>query len=246
MTNKLRYYGVNPLIRIFLCYILFSFVACDRSKIAEPDAQRMEQKEDTAVVENVAVPIDTIPLNYDPSLWTNIRVLLPDVDMDIRYATSNNFVGEPIYDCGGCFLRPKVAVALAKVHQDLIDEGYGGIKIFDCYRPRPYQQRLWDKVPDPRFVSDPKKGSMHTRGAAVDLTIVDTDGKILNMGTDFDSFERESYHNYPFKDSTITVNRNLLKRAMYKRGFKHISTEWWHYSYTLKNYPLSDWVWECD
>lgn len=189
----------------------------------------------------------SIVIDYDTTLWANILHLDSTIQTDIRYATDNNFVKESIYDCAGCYLRPEVAKALVLVHKDLQEMGYGGIKVFDCYRPRPYQQRLWDKVPDPRFVSDPKKGSNHTRGMAVDLTIIDTYEKNLNMGTKFDHFGEEAYHGHSeFEHTIIKKNRELLQNAMKKRGFKHLRTEWWHYSYTLKQYKLSDWVWNCD
>lgn len=232
------------LISILLVLI---FNACKNSNEQQEDKTATTTpavKEEKPVQEPIKEDIIP-PINYDSNLWTNILVLDPSIELDIRYATNNNFVGEPIYDCAGCYLRPEVAKALIQVHQDLIEQGYGGIKIFDCYRPRPFQQRLWDKVPDPRFVSNPKKGSMHTRGAAVDLTILDTYGKNLNMGTEFDVFTKDAYHGNTQIDSVAQENRILLKRVMYKRGFKHISTEWWHYSYTLKNYNLSDWVWDC-
>ncbi len=184
-------------------------------------------------------------LEYDSSRWINIAHLEPEIKLDIRYATTRNFVGDVMYDCGKCFLRPEVAQAVVKIHSDLKSKGYGGLKIFDCYRPKPYQQRLWDRIPDQRYVSPPDKGSMHTRGAAVDLTIVDKEGNELDMGTDFDYFGKEAYHGFEHPEEIIK-NRNLLKSAMYKRGFKHIRTEWWHYSYTIRNYSLSEWVWPCN
>lgn len=214
------------------------------------------KKEQNTSTSKAVTNTDTIPkqtkttpisINYDTSLWANIQHLDTSIETDIRYATDNNFVKEAIYDCAACYLRPEVAKALVLVHQDLKEMGYGGIKVFDCYRPRPYQQRLWDKVPDPRFVSDPKKGSNHTRGMAVDLTIIDTYEKNLNMGTDFDYFGEEAFHGHSaFEQSIIEKNRKLLINTMKRRGFKHLSTEWWHYSYTLKQYKLSDWVWDCD
>lgn len=234
---------ISKYINIILFIILISLVAC-KKKQASNTSDIIPQPAPKEEVKTKTI-IPPVVINYDTTIWTNIRLLDTSILLDIRYATENNFVGEPIYDCGECFLRPEIADALVKVHNDLKEKGYGGIKIFDCYRPRPYQQRLWDKVPDPRFVSNPKKGSMHTRGAAVDLTIVDTYGKNLNMGTEFDSFEKKAYHNYPDLDSLVIQNRQTLKQSMFKRGFKHISTEWWHYSYTLKNYDLSDWVWDC-
>jgi D-alanyl-D-alanine dipeptidase len=229
------FYTMKP--NLFVCLwlaIALLFSSCDIEKSTSPPQSVIE-------IDTIPIPIiSPVIIDYDTSLWANIKFLDPSIH-------TNNFVKEVIYDCAGCYLRPEVAKALVLVHQDLKEMGYGGIKVFDCYRPRLYQQRLWDKVPDHRFVSDPKKGSNHTRGMAVDLTIIDTYGKKLNMGTNFDHFGKESYHEYSkFEDSIIGKNRKLLISAMKKRGFKHIRTEWWHYSYTLKQYKLSDWVWNCD
>jgi D-alanyl-D-alanine dipeptidase len=125
-----------------------------------------------------------------PDGWTEITTLDPTIKLDLRYATSNNFVKEKMYDCGRCFYRTTVADALLKAHKALQKQGYGGLKMYDCYRPRPIQWKLWKKVPDPRYVADPRKGSMHNRGMAADLTIVDKDGKELDMGTEFRLFRR--------------------------------------------------------
>lgn len=230
---------------VLMISLLFLLASCKKNTKQNENNQNVTVKKTEKQPEVQETKTRLPVINYDTTLWTNIKVLNANIELDIRYATDNNFVGEPIYDCAACYLRPEVAEALIKVHEDLIELGYGGIKIFDCYRPRPYQQRLWDKVPDPRFVSDPKKGSMHTRGAAIDLTIIDTYGKNLNMGTEFDVFGKEAYHGNTQLEPVVQENRLLLKQAMYKRGFKHIRTEWWHYSYTLKNYKLSDWVWDC-
>ncbi len=231
--------------RIFiLMIILWACISCKKQKKTPPEKVPITPKEELLEVQK-KIPEREINIYYDTSRWYNILDLDPSIQIDIRYATENNFVGEIMYDCGECFLRPEVAKAIVKINKDVKEKGMGGIKIFDCYRPRPYQQRLWDRVPDQRFVSPPSKGSMHTRGAAVDLTLLDKEGNELDMGTDFDSFEKEAYHNFPHEPH-ILKNRSLLKSMMYKRGFKHISTEWWHYSYTLQNYSLSDWVWECN
>ena len=163
----------------------------------------------------------------------------------MKYATTDNFVDEKMYDCGRCFLRPEVAQAVKEIQDTLKNLGYG-LKVFDCYRPRPIQFRLWKKVPDPRYVSDPNKGSMHNRGAAVDLTLVDAEGKELEMGTGFDFFGREAYQNYTDLPDSVLSNRVLLRETMISYGFKSITTEWWHYSYTKKFYPLSDMLWNCD
>jgi zinc D-Ala-D-Ala dipeptidase len=194
--------------------------------------------------------------DYDTQLWTEIIRLDPSVAIDIRYATDSNFVKQKMYDCGRCFLRPDAAVAIAKAHQMLKKQGYGGLKMFDCYRPRPFQQRLWDKVPDDRFVTPPAKGSQHSRGAAVDLTIVDKNGVELDMGTPYDFFGKEGFPDYkPTKKEEqehwakykVRENRDLLRATMDSVGFKPIRTEWWHFDWKNKGAGavLSDWVWKC-
>ena len=101
--------------------------------------------------------------------------------LDIKYATKDNFTKKVIYPCGRCYLRPGVAKKIEAAHQWLKNEHKKGLKMFDCYRPRPAQQRLWDVVPNPDYVTPPAKGSMHNRGLAVDLTLVDLNGKELNL-----------------------------------------------------------------
>jgi D-alanyl-D-alanine dipeptidase len=198
---------------------------------------------DTTILQQATA--DTIvPPDYDTSQWTEVSRLLPDAVLDLRYATDNNFVDTVMYDCGRCFLRPEVALAIRDIQNELAEQGLG-LKFFDCYRPRPIQYKLWEKVPDPRYVADPRKGSMHNRGAAVDLTIVDSDGKELDMGTDFDFFGPRAYHNYTELSDTILSNRQLLKNTMEKHQFRPTSTEWWHYSYIPKSYPISDMLWKC-
>lgn len=183
--------------------------------------------------------------DYDTAKWTDIHFLDTTIVIDLRYATTNNFVETKMYDCARCFLRPEVAAGILEIHQTLQQQGYG-LKLFDCYRPRPIQWALWEKVPDPRYVSDPRKGSMHNRGAAVDLTIVDSTGQELEMGTGFDFFGKEAYHDYTGHSDTIQQNRDLLKSTMEQFGFSAIRTEWWHYSYKGKGYELSDMLWACE
>ena len=177
--------------------------------------------------------------------FTRINDLAADIKLDIRYATTNNFTKAQIYDCPECLLRPTAAKALVKVHEALKEQGYGGLKMFDCYRPRPYQQRLWDKVPNPDYVTPPAKGSMHSRGAAVDLTIIDKEGKELDMGTPYDFFGKEAHFDYTKLSKTVLDNRKLLRKVMVAQGFKGIRTEWWHFSYQTGKYDLSDYLWPC-
>ena len=184
-------------------------------------------------------------VDYDTQKWTELSVLDNTITLDMRYATTNNFVKAQMYDCGRCFLRPEAAKAVAKAHKILKDKGYGGLKMFDCYRPRPYQKRLWDKMPDSRYVTPPWKGSQHTRGLAVDLTVIDKNGNELDMGTPFDTFTAEAHSGYKNLPKQVLNNRQLLRGVLESVGFKGITTEWWHFSYATKGYGLSDWVWKC-
>lgn len=176
--------------------------------------------------------------------FSDISALDPTILLEIRYATTLNFTNAKIYDCPRCLLRPEAATALVRAHNALKKKGMG-LKMFDCYRPRPYQQRLWDKVPNPDYVTPPAKGSMHSRGAAVDLTIVDANGKELNMGTPYDFFGREAHTDYTGHSAAVQANRDLLRTTLQAVGFKGIRTEWWHFSYQGKDFPLSDYIWPC-
>jgi zinc D-Ala-D-Ala dipeptidase len=183
--------------------------------------------------------------DYDTEKWTELNSLDNTIQLDLRYATDNNFVKTKMYDCGRCFFRPEAATALAKAHKLLKDKGLGGLKMFDCYRPRPYQQRLWNKKPDSRYVTPPWKGSQHTRGLAADLTIVDKNGNELDMGTPFDTFSEKAHSGCQDLPKTVLENRKILREVMDKVGFNSITTEWWHYSFRAKGFSLSDWVWPC-
>lgn len=178
--------------------------------------------------------------------WVDLLTVAPDVVLDIRYATTNNFMAEKVYDCGECYLRKEVSDAISWVHKRLKAQGYGGLKMFDCYRPHSAQWKLWKKVPNPQYVADPRKGSMHNRGSAVDLTVVDKNGKELDMGTGYDVFDKKAYIDYTGHPANINSNRKVLQDAMIAEGFRTTRTEWWHFSYTKKSYPISDYQWKCE
>lgn len=178
--------------------------------------------------------------------WTNVKSLEPGIALDIRYATTNNFMAEKIYDCAECYLRTEVAQAIARVHRALKTKGYGGLKMYDCYRPHSAQWKLWKKVPNPQYVADPRKGSMHNRGSAVDLTVIDKNGKELDMGTGYDVFDKKAYIDYTGHPANVNNNRKLLQETMIAEGFRTTRTEWWHFSYTKKSYEISDFQWKCE
>lgn len=196
----------------------------------------------------VAEMADTLPLaaapDYDTTEWTDIGLAEPSIVLDLKYATEDNFVQSKMYECGRCFLRKPVAAAVITAHRQLQQQGLG-LKMYDCFRPRPVQWDLWKKVPDPRYVADPREGSMHNRGCAVDLTVVKTNGEELDMGTKFDFFGKEAWHEYRNLPEAVLANRLLLKKAMEQQGLHAIRTEWWHYFWDGQNFELSDMLWKC-
>ncbi len=235
---------------LFFPVLFFLLAACNAGvKEKSLPVTEITQPAEKAGQENDPVIATGIPggvvFDYDTSVWTDIGLMDTSIIMDLKYATTDNFVGEKMYDCGRCFLRKAAAEKILMIQKELQEKGYG-LKMFDCYRPRPIQWKLWEKVPDPRYVADPKKGSMHNRGAAVDLTIVDSRGKALDMGTAYDFFGPRAHSTFTDLPENILANRQRLSSAMVRHGFQPIRTEWWHFSLEGQNYPLSDMLWNCE
>ena len=208
----------------------------------QPKQYSIASKPDTGAAPQISGQKQSMVKNTG---FEDLQSVAPGILQDIRYATDNNFTHSKIYDCPRCLLRPEVATALSKAQAALQKQGLG-LKVFDCYRPGPYQQRLWDKVPDPNYVTPPAKGSMHSRGAAVDITLVDSKGRELDMGTPYDFFGPEAHTDYTKHTPEVLKNRRTLREALENVGFKGIRTEWWHFSYRHKTYPLSNYVWPCE
>jgi D-alanyl-D-alanine dipeptidase len=178
--------------------------------------------------------------------FVNLNEYSDDFVFDMKYATANNFLKAKVYDCAECFLRLKTIKALVSVNKIFIKEGYK-IKIFDCYRPLDIQKKMWEIVPNPIYVADPVKGSIHNRGGAVDITLVNAKGEELDMGTPFDFFGIEASHDYQNVAEEVKANRKLLKNRMISAGFNSFDSEWWHYN--LKSGltdKLSNAKWNCD
>jgi D-alanyl-D-alanine dipeptidase len=134
---------------------------------------------------------------------------------------------------------------LVKVQQSLAGKGYR-IKLYDCYRPLDIQKRMWKIMPDDRYVGNPYgNGSVHNKGAAVDLTLVDAQGQELDMGTSFDHFGREAHHAYKNLAPQVLQNRKLLKQSMENGGFLPITSEWWHYFYKNNRYSIGNFKPSC-
>jgi D-alanyl-D-alanine dipeptidase len=156
---------------------------------------------------------------------------IPGIVLDIRYATSNNFVNEPVYRLAAAFARRPVAEALLRVQQELALQGLG-LKIYDAYRPYTVTVKFYEKTQDSVFVAVPWKGSRHNRGCAVDLTLVNLKtGKDVRMPTPYDEFSEKAHPDYADVPRKTKENRNLLISVMNKYGFTVYPDEWWHFDF---------------
>ena len=167
----------------------------------------------------------------DDSEFVDVKTIDRTIVVDLRYAGSNNVAHRSLYPAGmPAMVRASVGRRLAIAQQYLRDKGYG-LKIWDAYRPQSAQEKLWQTTHNRSFVADPKegRGSMHIRGAAVDATLVDSEGRDVPMPTDFDSFTPAAVLDYPGHDATVRANLKLLQKAMAHGGFYGLRTEWWHF-----------------
>jgi len=173
---------------------------------------------------------------------TNI-VFLADIDstiiFDVKYSTKNNFTGKVLYPTSKVFLRKIAADSLKRANEYLLKNFGYRLKIFDGYRPLSVQKFMWSVFPDDRYVANPKTGSRHNRGAAVDLTIIDSNENELDMGTPYDDFSEMAHSDFPQLPKEVLRNRKLLSDVMKKFGFIPLSTEWWHFDFKdWKNYSI--------
>jgi D-alanyl-D-alanine dipeptidase len=182
--------------------------------------------------------------NLHPDL-VDIQQLHSQIQIELKYTGSDNFLGEKLYSqINRAYLQEDVAVRLARV-QDFLQQAHPGYKllIYDALRPVSVQQKMWDALDllstteRAKFVSNPKNLSLHNLGAAIDLTILDVQGRVLDMGAGFDDIRRIAYPIY--EDSFLrtgqltplqVINRKILRNAMRAEGFRQLPTEWWHYN----------------
>jgi D-alanyl-D-alanine dipeptidase len=160
----------------------------------------------------------------------NILSLDSTIFLDIRYATDNNFTKTKLYPVAKAKLRREAAESLAAANRELKEHGLR-LKIYDAYRPLSIQWKLWEVVPNEDYVANPKKGSRHNRGAAVDLTIVDSLGNELEMPTPYDDFTEKAWQTYEDLPDPVKNNRALLKETMIRHGFLSLKSEWWHFDF---------------
>ena len=169
------------------------------------------------------------------------KVKHPAIDIDLRYATPDNLTGQVIYHHAIAFLHKDALAALVRAADSAAAQGLR-LRVLDAYRPSAAQWRLWGALPNPRFVADPRIGSMHTRGVAVDLTLNHADGTPLDMGTAFDEMTEQSRHGCTDIPLLAQHNRRLLLDVMTAAGWVHHPHEWWHYNLPdpCRFPPLSD------
>jgi D-alanyl-D-alanine dipeptidase len=170
-----------------------------------------------------------------------IKKWIPNIKLDIRYATKNNFAKIAVYKQAKAFARLPVVEALRNVQNELNKSGIG-LKIFDGYRPYSVTVKFYELASDKSFVANPKDGSRHNRGCAIDLTLINLKtGKELEMPTPYDSFAPEAAANFDKLSEQVLKNRTLLVNTMEKNGFKVLSNEWWHFDFDgWKNFELMD------
>ena len=230
--------------RILICLFFLTFISCkentERSTAVEPTVA--EVKEDIPASPVAAQPdLNSLP---DTS-FVRLADYSKDFVYDMKYATTDNFLEKQVYECDECYTRVNTAKALIAVNKAFMEEGYR-IKFYDCYRPHSVQKKMWEIYPNPTYVADPAKGSIHNKGGAVDITLVDMEGNELDMGTSFDFFGKKAHHAFSELPEEVLNNRKVLKATMEAYGFNAITSEWWHYNYgpTL-NYEVADFVWDC-
>lgn len=186
-------------------------------------------------------------ISQEPGDLVNITEIDSTIIVELKYATKDNFLGDTLYSANICLLRRAVAERLVQVHQTLRKRGFG-LKIWDGYRPLSVQKKMWKKLPDPKYVANPQRGSNHNRGAAVDVTLVDLKGHELEMPTDFDDFSPKARSDYPSVSDQAKRNRKILQDAMQEQRFLTISSEWWHFNdkdckkYSVLDVPLEKFV----
>jgi D-alanyl-D-alanine dipeptidase len=179
--------------------------------------------------------------NEPQMLMVDLEKSVEGIITDIRYATKNNFTGTVIYTGPKAYARKPVADALRKV-QDSLAFYHIGLKIYDAYRPYAATLKFYEVYPDTNFVADPRYGSNHNRGCAVDVSLVElSTGRELPMPTPFDDFTNKAGMAYTNLPDTVLKNRRLLSGVMTHFGFEQYAYEWWHFDYReRKKYSLMD------
>ena len=217
--------------------VVFTFVlaaACATAPRIPKNQYGLEVVPDVATYRSLASADSSMQL-------VDVERSVPGIRVDVRYATTNNFMKQVLYPVAKVYLRRPAADALGEVQRELEKEGLG-VKVFDGYRPYRVTEAMWEPIRNPDYVADPSKGSRHNRGAAVDLTLVVlSTGEEVEMPTPYDDFTEKAHHDYDALSDEAKKNREKLRNVMVRHGFEPLPSEWWHYDFSgWREFPLMD------
>ena len=234
----------SKFIKTFAVIVIIAagMTACGQKKNVTTDdvsEKEMVNIQETAAQELTAQEIITQEITTEKEPEDDEYVLvnkyIPDIYVELMYATDNNFTGVRIYDFTDAYLRYGTVKKLANVQKELKEQGYS-LKIWDAYRPFEAQQKLWEVYPDPNYVANPANGmKKHNLGGTVDITMVAADGSVISMPTEFDDFSLKADRDYSdIEDEEAVKNVMILQNAMENNGFTGYQGEWWDYSDTVE------------
>lgn len=234
----------SKFIKTFAVIVIIAagMTACGQKKnVTTDDVSEKETAniQETAAQEVTAQKIITQEITTekepDNDEYVLVKKYIPDIYVELRYATENNFTGVKIYDFTEAYLRYGTVKKLAQVQKELKQQGYS-LKIWDAYRPFEAQQKLWEVYPDPNYVANPANGmKKHNLGGTVDITMVAADGSVISMPTEFDDFSLKADRDYSdIEDEEAVKNVMILQNAMGNNGFTGYQGEWWDYSDTVE------------
>lgn len=234
----------SKFIKTFAVIVIIAagMTACGQKKnVTTDDVSEKETAniQETAAQEVTAQEIITQEITTEKEPEDDEYVLvnkyIPDIYVELMYATDNNFTGVRIYDFTDAYLRYGTVKKLANVQKELKEQGYS-LKIWDAYRPFEAQQKLWEVYPDPNYVANPANGmKKHNLGGTVDITMVAADGSVISMPTEFDDFSLKADRDYSdIEDEEAVKNVMILQNAMENNGFTGYQGEWWDYSDTVE------------
>lgn len=232
MVMNCKYVAISVAIMIIL-----GMTACEQKKNVITD--KIIETETVSIQETITqkVTIQEITTEKEPEddEYVLVNKYIPDIYVELMYATENNFTGVRIYDFTDAYLRYGTVKKLANVQKELKEQGYS-LKIWDAYRPFEAQQKLWEVYPDPNYVANPANGmKKHNLGGTVDITMVAADGSVISMPTEFDDFSLKADRDYSdIEDEEAVKNVMILQNAMENNGFTGYQGEWWDYSDTVE------------
>ncbi len=235
--GKESFYNIQNLCLFFIITVLLMLTSCSTY------SQRSFTNKYGLVIINTKQDYKKM-IAADSSMgMVDLKEIIPGLLLDLKYGSTDNFMQTLLYPgiIKTTYLRMPAAMGLQRVQQELATYGLG-LKVWDAYRPYAVTEKMWEQVKDDRYAADPKFGSGHNRGIAVDLTLVDLKTGIeKNMGTGFDNFTDTAHSNFTLLPADVLNNRQLLINMMQKNGFKVLDTEWWHfYLPESKKFPLMD------